>query len=347
MVDPKGIRLPEEGLAHAPLACILQAVLRSTGPGGCPGIDDDDLAAALGRPLLCAAVPGDVRLSCWAATGHDAFLVNAARLFGLSLRGIQPPQAAHGLEQAAKYAQHFQASYLPFVLAALSHQQPVLAWSGPPLARGESPGWALITRGCENGAGLAGLTFEAPDPRRAGSVQTLRPREVVFEQPLVQLYVVEECTPVEPAPAKLLELALAHARQSVSGVLDECFGVVTGVAAYDHWIKVIRAADAGSAEPLAPGHAQLAALVVEGARSGERFFARHAESAPTKQRELVQTLAAVCHEIAQALAPGLDATALPSRLANPAGITELIEQLSTARAALSRVIGIFTADSAS
>jgi len=185
----------------------------------------------------------------------------------------------------------------------------------------------------------------APDPRLAGASQSLTPREVVFEQPPVQLYIVEECNATVPAPSEVLELALDHARQSVSGALDECFGMVTGVAAYDHWIERIRAADGGSAAKLAAEHARLAASVVEGARSGGRFFGRHAESAPADRRELVQTLAAVCPEIADALAPGLVAPALALRLAAPAGRTELIDRLTAARAALSRAADVLSADS--
>ena len=327
-----------------PLVGLLRAVLGHGGAAGA-GVDNDDLAAALGRPLLCGALPGEARLSCWAAAWHDAFLADAARLFGLSLRAIQPPDAARGLEQATGYAQHFEASYLPFVRAALAHGQPVVAWSGLSRGDAEEPGWVLVTHTGKSGAELAGLGLVEGDPRRAGAIQPLTPREVVFEQPPVQLYIVEECKPAVPAPSEVLALAIEHVRLSVSGALDECFGLVTGVAAYDHWIERIQRDSGGPAAQLAAGHARLAALVVEGARSGERFFGRHADVAPVGQRDVARSLRAVCREIADALAPGLDATSLAPRLRDRAGVAELVEQLATARTALARAVGVLRADS--
>ena len=158
-------------MAHAPMVCLLKAVLRSSGGGDSVEVGDDDLCAVLGRPLLCPALPGEARLECWAAAGHDAFLVDAARLFGLSLRALQPPRATRGLEQAAEFAQHFEASYLPFVAAALAHGQPVLAWSGPPRADIAGPGWVLVTRGGGGRGGTHGSRTLGgrPAPSRGGS----------------------------------------------------------------------------------------------------------------------------------------------------------------------------------
>ena len=168
----------------------------------------------------------------------------------------------------------------------------------------------------------------------------------MFEHPPVQLYVVEECDPVTPAPAAVLKLALKHARLSVTGALDECFGFVTGVTAYDYWIERVRLAERGSAQTLAPAHARLAASVVEGARCGQRFFGKHVESVSADQREVVRTLATACREIAEAVTPSPNAAALASRLAAPKGCAELVEQLASARTALTRAVGVLAADSA-
>ncbi len=81
------------------LAFALQAVAHGL---GCE-LDVDDLTAALGLPFITCAVLGEEDLTCWPLYVRDAFLVEAAGLFGMSIRAVHPPSAAFGLERAPEF----------------------------------------------------------------------------------------------------------------------------------------------------------------------------------------------------------------------------------------------------
>ncbi len=226
-------------------------------------IDLDDLNAALGLSWMSIAVPSEPDPACWPMYARDAFLVEAGRLFGMTIRDMHPPEAARGLSDAAEFRQHFDASYRPLVLRALEHDQTVLAWQGWP---GDMRLlWGIITGTSDAGVGLRGRVAcpsgraawpsEAPpcpsEPPRdmpAPSARANRTPEVVtLEHPPVQLYVVETVVATQPDPQELLDLAHEHAKQVLSDTLHDRFGVITGPAAYDAWIE--HCENAGRAQP--------------------------------------------------------------------------------------------------
>jgi hypothetical protein len=243
-------------------------------------IDPDDLNAALGLSWMSIAVPSEPDPGCWPMYARDAFLVEAGRLFGMTIRDMHPPEAARGLSDAAEFTQHFDASYRPLVLRALEHDQPVLAWQGWP---GDMRlAWGIITGTSDAGIGLRGRVAW---PSGAGSDRT--PEVVTLDHPPVQLYVVETIAATQPDPQELLDLALEHAKQVLSDALHDRFGVITGPAAYDTWIEhskdVGRALPAEAsktsrrAQPVLPAaeqHRRLVGSVMGMHQSASRFLGR-------------------------------------------------------------------------
>ena len=104
----------------------LTLALRSVAESAGYDVDADDLHAVLGLSMVACAAPGDMELGNWPLYARDAFLVDTARVFGMTVRPIHPPEAARGLGGAAEFAQHFDASYRPLIARALEHDQPVL-----------------------------------------------------------------------------------------------------------------------------------------------------------------------------------------------------------------------------
>ena len=84
---------------------------------------------------------------------RDALLVEGARVFGMTVRGLHPPEAARGLEHSAEYAQHFAASYRPLILRALENRQPVLARLGRGEFGNHHPIWGAIEDSSDGGVG--------------------------------------------------------------------------------------------------------------------------------------------------------------------------------------------------
>jgi hypothetical protein len=76
------------------------------------------------------------------AAGQHAFLVEAAKRFGLEVRELHPPDATPLPPTPREFDWHFRDSYLPFIRTALERDEPVLAWMGwpPPDARE----WGII-----------------------------------------------------------------------------------------------------------------------------------------------------------------------------------------------------------
>ncbi len=215
------------------LTVILQAVARDAGYD----VNRDDLTVALGLAWSAIAVPGENDLGSWSLYARDVFLREVGPLFGMTIRGIHPPEAARGLHDSAEFAQHFDASYRPLILRALEHDQPVLAWQG--WAGDYRMMWGIITKPCTGGVGLTG---EVPG---ASSARTERDDRsaAMLERPPVQLYVVEAMAVTQPQPRDVLALALEHAAQVLNNVLQDRLGILTGPPAYDAWIEKLRGAE--------------------------------------------------------------------------------------------------------
>ena len=291
---------------------------------------------------MCTA--GPLPLPAWASVGHDAFLVEAAQLWGLNLRAVHPPAAACGLERAAEFRQHFDASYRPLVLRALEHGQPVLGWTGPrPIAEeGACTGparWVLITHATTDGVGLAGLTPPRAKTCAGDSNGTAAPANAagagdagqtfVFAEPPVQLYVVETVAATEAEPAQVLRVALRHAWALLHNELAGTLGLTTGPRCLDAWKE-----QAATTR----GHACLAQHVVAGMRLGARFFRRHAASAGD-EAPIVAMLGDICEETLVALEPLCDAHSADEPRATGAGP----QAIQTARAAWHRALTALTA----
>jgi len=195
------------------LAAALQAVLRW---GGLE-LDEYTLSAILGLSFL-VAVPRDGETPEGGETlARDWNLPAAARLVGLELRPLHPPEAACGLADVEAFAGHFLDSYVPLIRDALNHGQPVLAWQGWPedLARQ----WGIITASGREGLGLSGVVL-----RGEGDVLPLT-------APAVQCYVVESASGVrEPPVVEAVRFAVEAAETAMFDRIDPGFGVVSGPA---------------------------------------------------------------------------------------------------------------------
>lgn len=160
---------PEESLAFA-----MRAIARQ----GRIEIDHRELVVVLG--LETPAVPSPTSNSMM--FDRDAHLIEAGRLVGMQIREVHPPEAARGLEAAAEFGQHFDASYRPLILRALENNQGVLAWRGWAGERELSWGW--IRAACDEGVGFRGATIWSE--RELKSL-----RNDLLVRPAVQLYIVE------------------------------------------------------------------------------------------------------------------------------------------------------------
>ncbi|MCH8967377.1 MAG: hypothetical protein IID43_06830, partial [Planctomycetes bacterium] len=324
-------------------------------------VDTDDLHAALGLSMVAYAVPGDMELANWSMYGRDAFLVDTARAFGMTVRAIHPPEAARGLGGAAEFAQHFDASYRPLIARALEHDQPVLAWRGWP--GDHRLAWGLIKEACLQGVGFRGVVLTEAGAPSGAPLETL-------ETPPVQVYVVENAMPVEPPPDALLKLAVGHTRQALCGKLTAPFGVITGIGALRYWSDAIASnRGMGVARPgLDRSHQVLATSTRNANLSAVRFLQRLYDRAPTcdgspadapgglmlagsrrapaaragvsaaeadvplgKRFSIIRSLAILCNEVAGALGRSTELSNVRTAMATPEGRARLIEDLKLAR----------------
>lgn len=163
------VESPQESLAYA-----IRAIARQAGIE----IGHRKLIAALGFDSSAVHSPATT-LNMF---GRDTRLIDAGRQFGMQIREVHPPEAARGLEAAAEFDQHFNASYRPLILRALENNQGVIAWRGWAGERELSWGWIRIA--CEEGAGFRGATIWSE--RELNSL-----RNDLLVRPAVQLYIVE------------------------------------------------------------------------------------------------------------------------------------------------------------
>jgi hypothetical protein len=301
------------------LTLALRSIARDA---GCE-IDVDDLHAALGLPLFTCAVPPLNELGCWLMYGRDAFLVPAARLFGLTIRELHPPEAALGLSGAAEFEQHFVASYRPLVARALENEQPVLAWQGWPLDRHLM--WGLITDTCDEGVGVVGamnMTLDGPDPATAVPLFT----------PPVQLYVVEEIAPHQPDPEALVEMALRHARRVLRGEPASRWGMAVGAAAFRYWYERIKSCSFCSLpNPVfVRGHQALATSIMAAHLSAIRFLERQGPRAGSKFDGIIEPLTVLCRLLADTLRESTDFHLFRKLVEKPEGRKKLTGQFKNA-----------------
>ena len=246
-------------------------------------IDLDALVTVLALPWLDCTVPTEPEPGRWPTYARDAFLEPASRLFGLTIRGIHPPEASRGLHDAAEFDQHFDASYRPLILRALEHGQPVLAWQG---WHGEHEfSWGLVEAGADDSAILTGRVFGSSE-RSEGAASC------VLERPAVQVYVVESVAPATPSLDELWSLTRRHARTALQDGLRDRFGVTTGPAAYDAWLDLLRVPTS-----LAP----LCAASACAHDCAARVLDRISHDNSVCEADLARTLRDRCREVAAAM----------------------------------------------
>ncbi len=303
-----GLETPSQSLTFA-----LRAIARRAGLE----IDHDDLNAVLGLSWMVCAVPREADVGRWAMYARDAFLVEAGRLFGLHIRDIHPPDAARGLDRAAEFDQHFDASYRPLILRALENDQPVLAWQGWEGGRGLAWGW--IREACDDGVGFRGAVVESNEALSSCDVATL-------VRPPIQLYVVERVTACHPEPGELMGMALDHARRVLADEWHKRFGVVTGPSAYEEWLQVAGASGSG----------RQAAAILAGHESAIRFLERPRRGLsagfPRIARQLVEESFAVVQSMRELLVS--DPEQPPG-----AAFTEQVSQARSATVRMQALVG--------
>lgn len=314
---------------HESLTFAIQAIAAHAGYP----IGRDDLNAALGLSFSVTAVPREDDLSRWSMYARDACLIEAGRLFGLTIRDIHPPEAARGLCRAAEFEQHFAASYRPLILRALENGQRVLAWQGWPGDRGLM--WGVITGSCDSGIGLRGATYGS-----VGSPST--PDPALLNKPPVQLYVVESVEPTTPDSKHLFDLALENASKVLSNELAERFDVLLGPSAYDLWIERLRNPTPGNVampDPL-ESHRRLATAIMAGHQSAIRFLDARVAAATSQQRASVKQLTNLCRSIVRSLEQTLQAAVRHAFGESPPVPAEVLDGLARAHDTTEKMLSV-------
>lgn len=297
-------------------------------------VDFDDLCSAMGLPFLFTAAPEEPDLSRWLMYGRDAFLIPAGRLFGLAIRELHPPAAARGLDRAAEFRQHFDASYRPLIQRALEHGQAVLAWRGWPAPFDLH--WGVITAACDEGVGVRGRVYVSPHTSR----------DLILESPAVQCYVVESMAPGPPPREEVFKVALRHAHAICRTDLSKTLNFLTGERAFEEWHRIAQSEDQAPEESLRHFDqcVRLALAVRNMLASAIRIIRSHINQYDAAQRKNLELVAVQCRAVgtqmdlllraADAIQPEI--TESPS-----ASIREIygwIESAATAFACMGRMI---------
>ena len=304
---------PGDGQCES-LVLALQAVLRACGRD----VDYDELAAATGVAFMTTRAVGEPDPRRWPAHGRHAFLVPAARKYGLELRDLHPPGAAPLPRTPPEFAGHFRDSYLPFVAGAVARGEPVLAWMGWPSPHELK--WGIIT------------DIDAASGRCLGCTAGLTEPRVPLAGPPVQVYVVQGGAAGDPSPRDLLQAALERAAVILDNRLDPSFGVVTGPPAMLDWHTAL--SDALGRVPGAPDpaafHPLLARVYLSGRGAAVRFLERfRVHGAPARPAALDACIAAYRQAVA-GLEPACDPRGVSAALDSKSARQELLEALSQA-----------------
>jgi hypothetical protein len=219
----------------------------------------------------------------WNTYGRHAFLESAARLYGLELRDLHPPDAAPLPLTPPEFEDHFVDSYLPLVRTALEHDHPALAWMGWPLP--ERAIWGVITE------------FDAGRGVCLGHSISSGGRPVALAAAPVQVYTVQEYREMDCPPSAIIDAALEHATVVLANRLPAKYRTVSGVAALEKWRT------AAEEDPGAKLHANLVRSFLTGRRSAVQFFQLHGGGASASQAAIVGQLEAIFEKQVQFLAP--------------------------------------------
>jgi len=260
----------------------------------------DTLHAALGLSWMIVYAPDEASPLLWPAYARDVFLVDGARLFGVALRDVHPPEAARGVAVAPEFVQHFEASYRPFIQTALANRQAVLAWGGWPGDAGRS--WGMLEPAEYRPDTLVGFV-----PFGSESVDAAQ-RGIALVAPPAQLYVVERLAPRLPDTRDLLARVLRNTASALSNRFVDRFGVISGSVAVEQWGKELSRNESGG-EMFRKALQSVVHSAVNGIESGLRFIRLHRPGASPEVRAGLSALENASHEMLAGLRAALCALA--------------------------------------
>lgn len=319
---------------------LTNAMVSCAAASGCD-IDASALHMALGLSMVPCATPADTYIGDWPMYARDAFLVDAAALFGMTVRDLHPPDAARGLGGAAEFAQHFDASYKPLILRALENDQPVICGRG--FAGHGRLMWGRILESCDEGVGFRGAVYSGAvadglcEPGDATTDGAAVDTEIL-QTPPVQVYVVESMVPKAADPVDVLRAGVSHAKRALSGRVGSGLGVMMGLGAIDAWTNVLHSIrGAGPARPgLDQNHVQLAASISKGLTSTVHFLstlqASGAGGGPAAYA--ADSLMAGCRKLGRKLSRSCDQNYVRDAISAEQGRAKLVDDLRGARVAM-------------
>jgi len=301
------IRWSEAPNHYESLAVSLRAILAGFGAEH----PYDELLAGLGLGAAVVAVPGEP-LGWWWTHARDVNLLATARLYGLHLRELHPPEAAHGLSGSAEYAEHFRDSYLPLIRAAVEHEQPVLAWRGWPAPRDRL--WGVITA--------------VRDELVIGYTLWHDSEPLPMVGPAHQVYIVEDYrAPARPPTAdELFWRAAGQAQAWWAGTGAVRTGLETGRHAYRRWQAALHEPTDDSL-PLHRQQSQAVRVHVAARSYLAVWLRRVAHQLGGEQVALAARWANACDRVAERLASYESPEVVRELFAEPEGIDRLCRAL--------------------
>ncbi len=227
------IMQPPKNMLTSPslsLSFLFEEVLREYGLK----VGIEEIHASLGLAVRACADRRIPNPDWWASLGTDRALIDAGRMFGLTIRDLHPGNAACALEHADAFAQHFDASYSPLIERALEHDQPVWAWCATDDVPGHPRVWRRLIARCKGGVGFKAryAVFSDSDDSAERASRLTRPP--------TQCYIVEKANPSAPSHDELIAgfRKCSLRMLSVSDAPD--LGCEHGPASYDVWIDCLR-----------------------------------------------------------------------------------------------------------
>lgn len=290
-----GIRIRDLENRRESLSLAIQAIARWAGVE----LHFRTINAALGLSFMISA-PTDLKisLSWWMMFARDAFLIETGELLGLTFRRLEIAGAASSDPVSPEGMRHFEQNVKPLIREALERNHPVLAWQGWPDYH--SYLWGVITEENDSELGFCGTTMWTQE------------KLLSLAAPPAIIYIVEEAQPRQPGADELLRFATGNIKKIANNQLDESFGVVTGLAAYDRWLSWL--AQDPKTKPNgdrgANAHYQMARHVTHNRESACRFIDHYKDGLHDDIRPFLEAMYADCQGMVNALASARDLAAV-------------------------------------
>lgn len=304
---------------HESLAIALRAIARMG------GVDPnyDEICAALGISLVAIVGPAESSPALWPTFGRDAFLAPTARLFGIHLRDLHPPEVGVDMLWAEEFAQHFDLSYKPLIRQALQNEQPVLAWGG--WAGDPTPRWGVLTTAADED--LLGVVPGTLDP-------------VQLSHPALQCYVVEHYEPRTPSSEEVFDTAMTHAHGFLTRstalfqhLTPPGSKIVAGPAAFDVWATWLQSQRPGNeADPAREAFRIYTKTLCSARTSAARFLARSDAAQGPSHAAMMDAIMHACDSFAAELGLLCRPAEVHALWQTAEGHQELLENIRTAQA---------------